>query len=399
MENTRQLAGRHVLLGVTGGIAAYKVPELVRRLRERGADVRVVLSHSASQFVAPGALAALGTPPLVETAEGMLHIDLARWADVIVIAPATAHVLARLAHGLADDLLTTTCLASTAPIYLAPAMNQAMWQNAATQDNRAALSARGLAFIGPAEGAQACGDTGPGRMAEVAEILAALEDRSHGTALQGVRAVVTAGPTYEPLDAARGVTNRSSGKMGYAIAAALAEQGASVTLVSGPTSLATPHGVRKVPVLTALEMHSAVLAQRDHMQLFVGAAAVADYRPQTALSAKLKKSGDTLTVTFVRNPDILAEVAALAPAPFTVGFAAETHDLEAYAREKLMRKGLDLIVANPIDEPGTGFASDHNRVTLIDRDGTYPWASAPKTEIARRLALEIGQRLARRSHA
>ncbi len=400
MRDRASPQGRRVVLGITGGIAAYKTPELVRHLRAAGAEVRVVLSHSATHFVAAGALAAVGAELVDDHGMGMLHIDLARWADIVLIAPATAHLLARLAIGAADDLLTTLCLATEAPVCLAPAMNRVMWEHPATCANHAKLLERGVLFIGPDEGPQACGDSGPGRMSEPAEITAFLE-RLWGEEgpLRDVSAVVTAGPTYEALDPARGFTNRSSGKMGYAVAAALAEQGAQVVLVSGPTALAAPPGVRRVLVTSALEMREAVLAHRHGMRLFVGAAAVADYRPDTISPQKLKKQADTLTVTFVRNPDILAEVAQWIPRPFTVGFAAETEELEGHARAKLEKKGLDLVIANPVGEPGAGFGDDQNRVTLVDKDRTVAWTAAPKTEIAREIVMEIIKRLPRNTHA
>ncbi len=396
MRDMPVLQDRRVVLGITGGVAAYKTPELVRHLRAAGAVVRVVLSRAARQFVAAGALAAVGAEMVDDRGPGMVHIELARWADVVLIAPATAHVLSRLAAGAADDLLTTLCLATEAPLCVAPAMNRIMWLNAATCANCAVLRERGVGFVGPGEGAQACGESGPGRMSEPGEILTALE-RLWDTAgsLRKVRAVVTAGATYEALDPARGFTNRSSGKMGYALAAALADHGASVTLVSGPTALPIPPRVRGITVMSACQMRDAVLACREEMDLFVAAAAVADYRPQTILTHKLKKDAETLTVTLVRNPDILAEVARLNPPPFTVGFAAETGDLEALARAKRARKGIDLIVANPIDEAGVGFAQDDNRVILIDKEGAVAWPTAPKTEIARALVREIMKRLPR----
>ncbi len=396
MQDMPSLQGRRVVLGITGGIAAYKTPELVRRLRSGGAEVRVVLSRGGARFVTAEALAAVGADVADDAGHGMPHIDLARWADIVVIAPATAHLMARLAAGAADDLLTTVCLATEAPVCVAPAMNRAMWQNPATRANHAALLARGVLFVGPGEGLQACGESGPGRMSEPAEIAAFLERLwGEAGALRGLLAVVTAGATYEALDPARGFTNRSSGKMGYALAAALADEGASVVLVSGPTTLAAPPRVQRTMVISAIEMRDAVLAYRDTMRLFVGAAAVADYRPEAVSPRKLKKEADTLTVTFVRNPDILAEVARLAHPPFTVGFAAETEDLEAHARAKLEGKGVDLIVANPIGEAGVGFGEDRNRVILIDKDRTVAWADAPKTEIARGLVREIITRLRR----
>ena len=394
MEKLPSLNGRHILLGITGGIAAYKTPELVRRLGEQGAEIRIILSHTAQQFVTEGSLTAVGATIVRDTGTGMTHIELARWADLVLIAPGTAHVLARLANGAADDLLTTMCLATEAPIAIAPAMNRVMWQKAATQTNSQRLREHGIMLIGPDEGSQACGETGPGRMCEISDIVSFVEHIwDQRGALANIMAVVTAGPTYEALDPVRGFTNRSSGKMGYALAEALALSGASVVLISGPTHLPTPPRVQKIAVTTALEMRDAVVAYRSTMQLFVATAAVADYRPQTVLPHKLKKTKDAIQVTFVRNPDILAEVANWQPAPFTVGFAAESENLEAYGREKLLKKGLDLVVANPIGEPGVGFATDNNRVTLIDKDTTTTWPMAPKIEIARLLVCEIAKRL------
>jgi len=396
MQETLPLSGRHVVLGITGGIAAYKTPELVRRLQEQGAEIRVILSHTAQQFVTRASLEAVGAAIIQDISSSMVHIDLARWADLILIAPGTAHILARLAGGTADDLLTTTCLATEAPIAIAPAMNRIMWQKAVTQANCQRLREHGVMFIGPDEGSQACGEMGPGRMREIPGIVSFVEGiwEQFG-ALAGIMAIVTAGPTYEALDPVRGLTNRSSGKMGYALAEALALSGASVILVSGPTALPTPPRVQKVAVTTALEMRDAVVAYRDTMRLFVATAAVADYRPQAVLPQKLKKTADTLQITLVRNPDILAEVAGWRPAPFTVGFAAESENLEAHGREKLLKKGLDLVVANPIGEPGVGFEADNNRVTLIDKDEAIAWPLASKTEIARRLVSEITRRLQR----
>lgn len=390
MQEAQALKGRRILLGITGGVAAYKTPDLVRRFRDREAEVRVVLSRAASQFVTEGALIAVGAAVVSGDQGGMVHIDLARWADVVLVAPATAHFLSRLAAGACDDLLTTICLATHAPIAVAPAMNQAMWRNPATQENQTRLRARAIHFIGPADGLQACGDRGPGRMAEIGDLIATVE-RLGGQqgALRSIVAVVTAGPTYEPLDPVRGFTNRSSGKMGYALAEALAGHGAQVTLVSGPTRLETPARVRKIAVTTALQMRDAVASCREGMHLFIAAAAVADYRPETVLAQKLKKRAESFDVRFVRNPDILAEVASWRPAPFTVGFAAETENLEAHGREKLIKKGLNLVVANPVGDPDAGFEADTNRVILIDKDTAVAWAPASKVEIAQRLVLEI----------
>ncbi len=387
---------RRLVLGITGGIAAYKTPELVRRLRERDVDVRVVLSLRARQFVTEASLQATGAELVADAGHDMAHIELARWADCVLIAPATAHVLARLASGMADDLLTTTCLATEAPLLLAPAMNRVMWEKPATQANVGRLREQGVTFVGPEVGPQACGETGAGRMSEVATIVEAVErTAAHHGALAGVHALVTAGPTYEALDPVRGFTNPSSGRMGFALAEALARNGATVVLIAGPSALPSPARVRRVDVVSAHDMHEAVAAYRGQIQLFVAAAAVSDYRPESVLTHKLKKGAARLEVTLVPNPDILAMVAAWEPAPFTVGFAAETDDLEAHARDKLRKKRLNLIVANPVGEPGIGFGADRNRVTVIDADRTIAWAAASKTEIARQLADEIAARLNR----
>jgi phosphopantothenoylcysteine decarboxylase/phosphopantothenate--cysteine ligase len=360
-----------VLLGVSGGIAAYKAAELVRRLREAGAEVRVVMTAAAQAFVAPLTFQALSgqevrgdlLDPRAEA--GMGHIELARWADLVLIAPATADILARLAHGLADDLLTTLVLASNASLTVAPAMNQAMWRHPATQENLRILRGRGVRVLGPAEGGQACGDTGPGRMLAPAEIIAALSPRCRLPV--GCRALVTAGPTREPVDPVRFLGNRSSGRMGYAVAQALAARGAEVCLVSGPTALDSPAVAELVRVETALEMHAAVMARVANYDLFVGVAAVADYRPTAPHATKMKKSENEMTLRLVKNPDILAEVAALPDGPFTVGFAAETDRLEAHARGKLEAKRLDMIAANLVGGVGQvgGFESEDNALLVL----------------------------------
>ena len=366
-------SGKKIVLGVTGGIAAYKSCELVRLLRRAGMEVRVVLSRAAAEFVTPLTFQALSGNPVhtslfdLESEAAMGHIELARWAELILVAPATADFLARLAHGHADDLLSTLCLATEAPLLLAPAMNRRMWLHPATRENVARLRERGVEFIGPETGDQACGETGPGRMSEPQVILERMlpVDRS----FLGRRVMVTAGPTREPLDPVRYITNRSSGRMGFALAQAFARRGAEVTLVSGPVALETPSGVRRVDVETAIEMREAVFDSIGKQDLFVACAAVADYRPEKPEETKIKKCSDILEFRMKRNPDILAEVAALPKGPFTVGFAAETHDLLDHAREKLARKGVDMIAANLVGE-GKGFEADWNALEVIWNGGS-----------------------------
>lgn len=387
------LANKRILLGVCGGIAAYKTPELVRRLRETGAEVRVILTAAGAEFVTPLSLQAVSGHAVYtqwsEHADGMDHIALARWADLILIAPATANTLAKLAHGLADDLLSTLCLATRAPIAVAPAMNQQMWQAAATQTNLATLMQRGLHVLGPGIGAQACGENGPGRMWEPPELVSASADIFANGLLDDLHVVVTAGPTYEALDPARGLTNRSSGKMGYALATAAQEAGARVNLISGPTQLADPDRVTTVRVRSADEMLQAVQATLGAADIFIGAAAVADYRPRAALPAKLKKSQENISLDLVKNPDILAHAAGRVR--FAVGFAAETDDVVAHARAKLLQKNLDLIAANAIGDD-SGFAVDTNRVVLIDRHGETELPLAHKSQLARTLIEHIARR-------
>ncbi|MFP5506980.1 MAG: bifunctional phosphopantothenoylcysteine decarboxylase/phosphopantothenate--cysteine ligase CoaBC, partial [Gammaproteobacteria bacterium] len=361
-----ELSNKRILLGVSGGIAAYKSAELVRRLREAGAEVRVVMTAGATRFITPLTLQALSGQPVrtelfdaaAEAAMG--HIELARWADLVLIAPASANTLARLAQGLADDLLSTLCLATRAPLLVAPAMNNAMWEHPATQANLSLLRERGVRACGPASGSQACGETGPGRMLEPAELVAAVAAQFQTGALAGLRVLVTAGPTREAIDPVRYISNRSSGKMGYAVAQAAAEAGARVVLVSGPTALPAPARVDCVRVETAAEMHAAVMARVADCDIFVAAAAVADYRPRAAAAHKLKKKSATLPLELERTRDILADVAARPPAPFTVGFAAETERLAEHARAKRMAKSLDMIAANLVNVPGQGFEADAN---------------------------------------
>ena len=396
------LPNRRIVLGVAGGIAAYKAADLVRRLREREFDVRVVMTASAREFVAPLTFQAVSSNPvhcdlLDEQAEaGMGHIELARWADLVLIAPATANVIARLAHGLADDLLTTLCLATTAPVVLAPAMNQQMWQASATRANILALLDRGVSMLGPGEGDQACGEVGPGRMLEPDEIAARIATRVaarfRGGVLDGVEVLVTAGPTREALDPVRYLTNHSTGKMGYAVAAAAADAGARVSLVSGPTALPAHPDIERIDVTSAEEMYAEVVARAARCDIFIAAAAVADYRPARVAEQKIKKGDGPRSVDFVRTPDIVAAVAAMDDGPFTVGFAAETESVRAHAQDKLERKGLDMIAANRVGLPDRGFASDRNALSVLWRDGARELDLAPKAELARSLVALVAER-------
>lgn len=393
-----QMKDKRVLLGVSGGIAAYKSAELVRLLVKMGAQVRVVMSEGAQAFVAPLTFQALSGNPVHTTlldpvAEaGMGHIELARWAELFLIAPATANTLADLAAGRADQLLTTTALASAAPLWVAPAMNQQMWANPATQANLATLRARGVTVLGPAEGEQACGDVGAGRMLEPLELAARLAAPYGGPRLDGVRALLTAGPTREAVDPVRYLSNHSSGKMGYAVARALAAAGAEVTLVSGPTSLAPPHGVTLVAVESAQQMFDAVAARAADAQLFVATAAVADYRIAAPAEHKIKKTEESMALPLARNPDILAHVAALADGPVTVGFAAETRDVARYARDKLERKRLDMICANLVLGEDSPFGSEHNALEVFLADGrSQPLPRADKGALAASLVALIAQ--------
>ena len=382
----------NILLGISGGIAAYKTPELVRRLRDRGAEVQIVMTASAREFVTETALSAVAGRPVrdnlwdKEAEASMSHIELARWADAVLIAPATAEIMARLASGAAGDLLTTLVLATEAPVAIAPAMNHVMWSNPAVQANRDILAERGVAILGPGSGSQACGEEGAGRMLEPGELAEIITGPGFvpGTptgVLAGRTVVITAGPTREPVDPVRYLTNRSSGKMGYAIATAAARAGAKVILVSGPVSLPAPRGVDVRPVLSADDMHRATHAAIGEADIFIGAAAVADYRPVEAAERKIKKHGETLTLELVRTEDILASVAGLPDAPFTVGFAAETNDLRTYAIGKLKSKQLDMIVANCVRD-GKAFDSDDNAVEVFWEGGEQAFPEAAKTELA-----------------
>lgn len=393
------LFNRNVLLGVSGGIAAYKSAELVRQLQELGATVRVIMTRGAMEFITPLTLQALSGNPVhtelldTEAELGMSHIELARWADLLLIAPATADLLARLAGGRADDLLTTVALASAAPLLLAPAMNQQMWRDPATVANVATLSARGHAVIGPASGGQACGDIGPGRMEEPAAIAAAAAGLFETGLLAGKRVVITAGPTREALDPVRYISNHSSGKMGYALAQAAIDAGAITTLVSGPVSLAPPEHASVLRVESATEMLEQCLHLLPECDIFVACAAVADYRPARIEQQKIKKGPQQITLQLQRNPDIVAAVAASEPRPFTVGFAAETTQLLAHAKEKMTRKGLDMIIANDVSDRSIGFNSDNNKATVLWPGGEEELALSGKSAMARSIIRLIAQRL------
>ena len=401
MASTDPASAPRVLLGVTGGIAAYKSPELVRRLVERGCEVQVVMSRGAREFVGALTFQAVSGrrvrddlwDPAAEAAMG--HIELARWADVVVVAPATANFLGTLAGGLGGDLLSTVCLATTAPLVLAPALNQAMWANAAVQANRALLEARGVRFLGPASGDQACGETGPGRMLEPNEIAAALLEQTGGLrtqALKGLKVVVTAGPTREPIDPVRYITNRSSGKMGFAVAAAARESGADVVLIAGPVSLVTPAAVRRLDVETAEQMYKRVHDEIAGADIFIGCAAVSDYRPREAAEQKIKRSAAEMDLPLVRSPDTLASIAALPKPPFTVGFAAETNDVAAHARDKLERKRIDMIAANQVGRD-CGFDRETNALTVYwPGGGELALGEGGKSQLARRLVDLIADR-------
>lgn len=395
----KPLNNKHILLGVSAGIAAYKTPDLVRKLTELGAEVEVILTRNADQFVAPLALQAVSGRSVhsyamtAESESGMGHIDLARWADMVLIAPATANVIARLCQGNADELLTTVCIATEAPIAVAPAMNQQMWQNPATQQNMATLAKRNVTILGPDSGEQACGEVGPGRMLQPVDIAQGVGAYFQTGQLAGKSVMITAGPTWEAIDPVRGITNHSSGLMGYAIAQAASEAGANVTLVSGPTNLTPPERVNTVNVVSALDMHTAVFDDIEQQDIFIGVAAVADYRPVDSAEQKIKKNADTMTVTMVKNPDILADVAAHSKRPFCVGFAAETNNVVDYARSKLERKKLDMIAANHVGNSDTGFGTPDNAITLITASSVTELPKQNKYALARNLIKEIATHL------
>ena len=386
------LQGKQILLGISGGIAAYKAAELTRLLTKAGAQVRVCMTPAAGEFITPLTLQALSGHPvhtslLDPAAEaGMGHIELARWAEHILIAPATADLIARLVAGMADDLLTTLCLASAAPLSIAPAMNQQMWQHPATQQNIQTLAKRGVRMLGPDQGAQACGDIGPGRMLEPTALLQAMRDfyQPANLVLKGCKVLITAGPTREPIDPVRFITNRSSGKMGYAVAAAARDLGAEVTLVSGPVQLSAPHQVKRIAVETAQQMLDACQTAVQEADIFIATAAVADYTPVNVATEKIKKSTPTLSLALTKTTDILATLSLANPQLFSVGFAAETHDLLSYARSKLERKGLKMIAANLVGE-GKAFDQDQNALEVIWQDGSTSLPEMDKQRLAQEL--------------
>jgi phosphopantothenoylcysteine decarboxylase / phosphopantothenate---cysteine ligase len=393
-----RMEGKRILLGVSGGIAAYKSAELVRRLLEVGAQVQVVMTAGARQFITPMTLQALSgravrTDLWDQAAEAAMgHIELARWAELVLVAPATADFLARLAHGLADDLLATLCLATAAPVVVAPAMNQQMWQHAATQTNVELLAQRGVRILGPASGSQACGEIGPGRMLEPAQIADLLATLLPGEGpLAQRRVLITAGPTRECIDPVRFLSNRSSGKMGFAVAQAMREAGAEVVLVSGPVSLPTPAGVRRIDVESCQQMYDAVQRELPGTAIFVGTAAVADYRPTRCADHKIKKSQETMPLELTRTVDILAQVSASNPRPFVVGFAAETDSVEQHASAKLLAKNLDLIAANEVGH-SKAFDSEENALIVLWRGGRIELPAAPKPTLARALTALIVER-------
>jgi phosphopantothenoylcysteine decarboxylase / phosphopantothenate---cysteine ligase len=396
------MQGKHILLGVTGGIAAYKSPDLVRRLCERGAEVQVVMTRGAREFVTPTTFQAVSGRPVrtdlwdaaAEAAMG--HIELARWAHAVLIAPASADFLARLAAGLADDLLATLCLATEAPVAVAPAMNHVMWANAATRANVATLAARGVRIFGPGEGDQACGEIGEGRMLEPLELAERLQALLGGGALAGRRVLVTAGPTRERIDPVRFISNRSSGKMGFAVAQAAREAGASVVLVAGPVSLPTPAGVTRIDVESAADMLAAVLQGIAGTDVFISTAAVADYRPARAAEHKIKKTSDTLDLSMERTPDVLATVAARPDRPFVVGFAAETQAVEQNARAKLMKKNLDMIAANEVGHD-KAFDAEDNQLVVLARSARHELGQGSKLALARGLVALIARELETRA--
>ena len=402
-----KLIGKRIVLGVTGGISAYKAAFLVRLLRKNGANVRVVMTQSATKFVTPLTFQALSAKPVhtelldLNTETAMGHIELAKWADLILIAPASANFIARYANGFAEDLLSTLCLATDSPVIIAPAMNQQMWRNQATQENLERINARGITVVGPTVGVQACGDDGPGRMLEPEEIVAHTANMFQTNILTGSRLLVTAGPTREAIDPVRFLSNRSSGRMGYAVATAAAEAGADVTLISGPVDLAAIGIEKVIHVTSAEEMQESVMQRINNIDIFISAAAVADYRVQKISEQKIKKSDDTYELIMQKNPDILAEVSALYDAPFTVGFAAETENLELNAQTKLHLKNLDMIAANQVDKK-LGIDCDENALTIFWKTGREKLPLAPKNKLARSLikliALQYNEKNSNKTH-
>ena len=393
------LNGKRILLGISGGIAAYKSADLVRRLVEIGAQVQVVMTPAASTFITPLTLQALSGRPVrldlldAQAEAGMGHIELARWADLILIAPASASFLARLAHGFANDLLSTLCLASDRPIVLAPAMNRLMWANPATRDNCQLLSKRGISLWGPDSGGQACGEVGLGRMLEPLDLRERVVRFFAGQGrLQGLNVLLTAGPTREDLDPVRFISNRSTGRMGFAVAAAAVQAGAEVTLVCGPVSLSTPAGVQRIDVESAQQMYEAVMEHAGNAQIFIATAAVSDYRAAVRADNKMKKTQETMSIELERNPDILSAVAAVKNGPFTVGFAAETQNVLGYAEDKRRRKGLNMIAANQVGLPGSGFESEQNALHVLWEGGEQVLPLADKTGLGHDLVALIAER-------
>lgn len=392
------LTNKRIVLGVCGSIAAYKSADLVRRLTEMGADVRVVMTQSAIEFITPLTLQSLSHNPVhqhlldCDTESNMSHIELARWADIILVAPCSANFITKLAHGTADDLLSTVCLASRAPIAFVPTMNNAMWENLATQENVATLSNRGLIQFGPAVGEQACGENGAGRMLEPVQIVNMLSDHFQSDLLQGQNVLITAGPTQEDIDPVRFISNRSSGKMGFALAQAAIEAGANVTLISGPVHLSTPERVNRIDVRTAIEMNQTVKELVDGADIFISTAAVADYRPKTNSAEKIKKFSADIKIQLVANPDIVSNVTQKQCPPYTVGFAAETNNVKEYAIGKLKSKLLDLIAANQVGGEKGGFDSDENALWIYWQGGEKQLPMADKFKIAHELIEIIADR-------
>ncbi|MFT6986967.1 MAG: phosphopantothenoylcysteine decarboxylase/phosphopantothenate--cysteine ligase [Psychromonas sp.] len=398
MSVIHALAGKKILLGISGGIAAYKCAELTRRLKDQGADVHIVMTSAAKEFITPLTMQAVSGHPIADdlldprAKSSMGHIELAKWADIVLLAPATANLIARLRAGLADELLTTLCLATSSPIAVSPAMNMEMYQAAATQENIAVLALRDFLIWGPGEGPQACGDIGPGRMLEPSDLVSRVVDffAVQKSVFADVNITITAGPTQEALDPVRYISNHSSGKMGFALAQAAQKMGANVTLISGPVNLTTPYNVKRVDVISASEMHKASLENLDSCDIFIACAAVADYRPEVVAQQKMKKqqSIDDLTIKLVKNPDIIAAVAGDKNRPFCVGFAAETENIEQYAKDKLTRKNLDLIAANDVAAVGQGFNSEKNALSVFSALERFDITLADKKIVAHQL-LEI----------
>lgn len=398
MAMNNALANRQILLGITGGIAAYKAAELLRRLQNCGADVRVVMTPAATEFITPLTLQALSGHPVhtalldPEAESGMGHIELARWADLVVVAPASADFMARLVQGLGNDLLSAVCLATSARICLAPAMNQAMWSNPATRTNAEKLQQRGITLWGPADGLQACGDIGPGRMLEVDDLVAEIAGQFDTGLLAGKRVLITAGPTREAIDPVRYISNHSSGRMGFALARACADAGAITTLIAGPVALPSPPRVKRIDVVSAQDMFDEVMARVNAVDIVIAAAAVADYRAEQVAPGKIKKTGaDTMNLALVKTPDIIASIASIEAGPFTVGFAAETESVEQFARDKMLRKKLDMIIANDVSRTDIGFGSEDNAVMVFWPAGAAEYQKMSKTQLSEKLVEKLSE--------